>query len=419
MLLNSEKADHERFGELSALAAIGQLTAEENQELRAHLELCASCREEYRDFSELALKHVPLAYGFGGDDSSAGETIASAVPEHAWQRPNRPEKIWQLVRSVPVHVYAGIVVLSVSAAVFAPTVYRHARVDRLRVERLANLDEENARLRNQVDHLSARANQEAPTENPRVSAGRASGTASPADDHSKLFARNRDLESRLKAATDELLTLKEQANSDSNRESELSTRLAETQATLSKLKEEMDAEQEVHARDMVTIHEQQQRLSHAEERFTAAMDSMELDKRLLAADRDIRDLMGARNLRIIDVFDVDGKGRTRRPFGRVFFTEGKSLIFYAFDLEGGRPEVQSASYQAWGFDGSYKNAVASLGIFYRDDKNANRWVLKFDDPDVLAEIDSVFVTIEPPGGSKKPTGNKLLAAYVKASLNHP
>ena len=181
----------------------------------------------------------------------------------------------------------------------------------------------------------------------------------------------------------------------------------------------MDAQGEVHARDMVTIHEQQERLSQAEERFTASMDSMERDKKLLAADRDIRDLMGARNLRIIDVFDVDGKGRTRRPFGRVFFTEGKSLIFYAFDLEGGRPVAKSVSYQAWGFDGSYKNAVASLGIFYRDDKNANRWVLKFDDPDVLSEIDSVFVTIEPIGGSKKPTGNKLLAAYVKASLNHP
>jgi len=287
------------------------------------------------------------------------------------------------------------------------------------VEQLANVDEENARLRNQVDRFSARTNEEVPSENSRVSAGRASGTASPADDHSKLLARNRDLEFRLKAATDELLTLKEQADADANRGSELSTRLADTQATLSKLKEEMDAQEEVHARDMVTIREQQERLSQAEERFTASMDSMERDKRLLAADRDIRDLMGARNLRIIDVFDVDGKGRTRRPFGRVFFTEGKSLIFYAFDLEGGRPVAKSVSYQAWGFDGSYKNAVASLGIFYRDDKNANRWVLKFDDPDVLSEIDSVFVTIEPPGGSKKPTGNRLLPAYLRASLNHP
>jgi len=60
-----------------------------------------------------------------------------------------------------------------------------------------------------------------------------------------------------------------------------------------------------------------------------------------------------------------------------------------------------------------------LGIFYVDDQKQNRWVLKFDDPDVLTEIDSVFVTVEPPGGSAKPTGHKLLYAYLKANPNHP
>jgi len=129
--------------------------------------------------------------------------------------------------------------------------------------------------------------------------------------------------------------------------------------------------------------------------------------------------MGARNLRIVDIFDVDGKGKTKKAFGRVFFTEGKSLIFYAFDLEKTKPSIIAASYQAWGYQGSVQNEVRNLGIFYQDDQKANRWVLKFDDPNVLAEIDSVFVTIEPAGGSKKPTGNRLLAAYMKANLNHP
>jgi hypothetical protein len=54
-----------------------------------------------------------------------------------------------------------------------------------------------------------------------------------------------------------------------------------------------------------------------------------------------------------------------------------------------------------------------------DDQKQNRWVLKFDDPTILAEIDSVFVTVEPPGGSAKPTGHKLLYAYLKANPNHP
>ena len=42
--------------------------------------------------------------------------------------------------------------------------------------------------------------------------------------------------------------------------------------------------------------------------------------------------MGARKLYIADVFDVDSGSRTRKPFGRVFYTQNKSLIFYSFDL---------------------------------------------------------------------------------------
>jgi hypothetical protein len=63
--------------------------------------------------------------------------------------------------------------------------------------------------------------------------------------------------------------------------------------------------------------------------------------------------------------------------------------------------------------------VKSLGIFYVDDKAQKRWVLKVDDPALLAHIDSVFVTVEPPGGEKKPTGQKLLYAYLNAPPNHP
>lgn len=37
----------------------------------------------------------------------------------------------------------------------------------------------------------------------------------------------------------------------------------------------------------------------------------------------------------------------------------------------------------------------------------------------LAEIDAVFVTIEPKGGSARPTGKQLLFAYLKADSNHP
>ena len=43
--------------------------------------------------------------------------------------------------------------------------------------------------------------------------------------------------------------------------------------------------------------------------------------------------MGARNLYIAEVYDTDEKGATRKPYGRVFYTKEKSLIFYAYDLD--------------------------------------------------------------------------------------
>ena len=48
-----------------------------------------------------------------------------------------------------------------------------------------------------------------------------------------------------------------------------------------------------------------------------------------------------------------------------------------------------------------------------------RWVLKADDPRSLEDIDAVFVTVEPNGGSPHPSGKQLLFAYLRVSPNHP
>ena len=43
--------------------------------------------------------------------------------------------------------------------------------------------------------------------------------------------------------------------------------------------------------------------------------------------------MGAPDLLIADVSDINPDGHSRKPFGRVFCTKNKSLVFYAFDLD--------------------------------------------------------------------------------------
>ena len=143
------------------------------------------------------------------------------------------------------------------------------------------------------------------------------------------------------------------------------------------------------------------------------------DRELLAEGRDITDLMGARNLHIIDVRDADGKGKNQNSFGRIFYTEGKSLIFYAYDLDQGKVSNASSSFQVWGERLGEPTSVRSLGILFTDSKDLKRWALTVDDPQQLAEIDSVFVTLEPHQGARKPIGGKILFAFLGGKANHP
>lgn len=142
-----------------------------------------------------------------------------------------------------------------------------------------------------------------------------------------------------------------------------------------------------------------------------------LDKDFLAHDRDIRDLIGARNLYIADIFDTTETGRTAKQFGRIFYTKDRQLVFYGFDLDSQAGRKQNVSFQVWG-SGSDRTAPVSLGLFYQDDSH-KRWVLRCNDAKSLARLDTVFVTVEPSGGSSKPTGKPLLRAYLQINANHP
>jgi hypothetical protein len=153
------------------------------------------------------------------------------------------------------------------------------------------------------------------------------------------------------------------------------------------------------------IHDRDQEIDHQQE--------------LLAHDRDIRDLIGARDLYIAEVYDVAGTGATQKPYGRVFYTRGKSLIFYAYDLDQQGGFKNASTFQAWGRRGPDRKQAINLGIFYQDNATKKRWVLKSNDPKTLAQIDAVFVTVEPNGGSHLPSGKQLLFAYLRIDPNHP
>src|SRR5260370_28318469 len=98
-------------------------------------------------------------------------------------------------------------------------------------------------------------------------------------------------------------------------------------------------------------------------RLTQQSASIEGERQLSSVGRDIRDLIAARNLHIIDVYDTDSRGKTTRAFGRVFYTEGKSLVFYDYDLASGHPNAVNYAFYVWGKKDGVPRLVLNLGLF--------------------------------------------------------
>jgi len=118
--------------------------------------------------------------------------------------------------------------------------------------------------------------------------------------------------------------------------------------------------------------------------------------RYAKAEHGLRELVGARNLHIVDIYDTG-----KREAGRIFYTEGNSLLFYVYDLAG-----QSGKYYVWGSnkDGN----LVRLGTLDMDDLLQKRWKLQVEDTKLLANVDRIFVTIEP----RPHQGKKILSAYL-------
>jgi hypothetical protein len=186
---------------------------------------------------------------------------------------------------------------------------------------------------------------------------------------------------------------------------------ADTRAELARLTQ-------ARASDQATIVADQIHINELSEQLKTAKTNIDMQRQLATAGRDVRDLMGARQLHVVDVRDTDPNGKAGRAFGRVFLTEGKSLIFYAFDLNDAKKIDAKQTFQVWGQQEGKTDSLRSLGFLYVDDKAQRRWALKTEDPAAIKEIDSVFVTVEPAGGAKEPSGQRLLYANL-GDANHP
>jgi hypothetical protein len=205
----------------------------------------------------------------------------------------------------------------------------------------------------------------------------------------------------------------------SQQRAELAQRLTEAQAQVGLLQAKLNSLDRQSAQDAARAATLEAEVNQLTEQLQERDTTVDQQQDLLAHDRDIRELMGARDLYIAEVYDVGRTGATQKPYGRVFYTKGKSLVFYAYDLDQRAALKDVKTFQAWGRRGPDTQRAVNLGIFYVDNSAKKRWVLKSDDPQKLAQIDAVFVTVEPNGGSHKPSGQPLLFTYLKIDPNHP
>lgn len=429
--------DHAYYSELCALATSGSLNDMEWGQLRQHVSKCPSCKQALQEYREIARTGMALLMPeYPTDDGTPeswsvesarrelfsritrGEAGIHATPHSAINRATR-KTWWQPLLQpgwYPSMVYATVAVLLVTIIVCTYEIgARHSRSSTPAVQ---DEPQSSAQIRRMAED---RTSLEASIES---SSGELHRTREQllhqVQEVEKWKAQSARLTAELQSQRAGFASLQGQFQSLSADRDALSHRLQESEATLHSLDQKFNdlrAQQDGGSKGSPNL---QARIADLSARLKDAETNVRQQEEFLAADRDVRELMGARNLYIADVYDVNRKGETEKPYGRVFYTAGKSLIFYAFDLDR-QPHVRDASnFQLWGRRGLADRRPVNMGIFYLDSVANKRWVLKFDNPDALAKIDAVFVTVEPRGGSEKPSGKQLLFASIRnVASNHP
>lgn len=426
------------YEELCALAAIGELSSSEFEELQRHLAECGDCRQIYADFRRMSGGDLGLIAALkqserGGDEAGAlvdeAAVLDRLLDRATRERAHRPtesvrrESERQRMRARfaserfarlmiwlrrPALSYGSLALILCAAAALGAYRLREAQLR----PTLHWLNNEVSEWKNRANAIAAQEKsasqslQQAENERERL---RKSLTDAEAK-YAALEAQQRSLEAELasqRAQVDQKGQELEAARStaeDRNKE------IAQLETRVQNAAQQTEEQRRI-AENL------QSKLQWAQQQ--AQQQAANTPEGQGFGDTEAKELFGARDLHIVDVYDVDIKGHTRRSYGRVYYVEKKLLIFYAFDLQDKKHNRAAAGFQAWGYRQPSDAQPESLGLFGVDDASANRWVLKVNNPRVLERIDAVFVTLEPPNGSPSPRGRRLLYANLAGPANHP
>jgi hypothetical protein len=427
--LSPSRPHSDWYEELCALAAIGELSSSEFEELQRHLADCKDCRGLYSDLRRLAsddLGTVAVTKRIKRSEQATDSVDEQALLTHLLDRANRERE----TRGAPFSTRVSsaqrrILTDRLSAIMFwlhrpalsygslALIVCIGAAIGAYRLKE-AQLTPTLQGLSSQMEKWKSSAKT---SEAQRKSTGELLQQSTSERESleralSEAQVKYTDLEAQEKALESQLSAARAQAEEKSQ---ELAAARIEADG-----KNQQIAELQTRVQNAVARTEEERRIADG---LQAKLQAMEQPSPTPVSqgfnDADARELFGARDLHIVDVFDVDTNGKTRGTYGRVYYSEKKLLIFYAFDLQDKKHNRAAAGFQAWGYREANQNKPESLGLFNLDDASLNRWVLKVSNPRVLERIDAVYVTLEPPSGSPSPRGKRLLYANLVVPPNHP
>jgi hypothetical protein len=435
---------HGHFEEMCALAVTGQLGGPQMTELNEHVAGCSACREYLESMAQTSIQTMPLL--------AAKYAPESAVPPPAGMRDRflarvaaedldgknrpslRPRRAKAEFISLPLDPAPSgpRLVAAKFPSAFGSVVWRSA----LAIAACAAIAVGGyyAGIRRNTPGTSPTTKSPAPV----ASIPSNGSTASEPDRIGELEQQRAQLQS-------ELAQLKEKLSSAETERTSLRDELAAAREKLTEATAQPDAalqrasEQNDQARSQIAalqsnVDRLNQQLTQSEikldvqkqndddltTKLALTEDSLQRERDLKSATSEMGELVAARNLHIVDVYDADPSGKRQRAFGRVFYIEGQSLVFYAYDLDGPGEFKSNVVFHVWGGKAGVHEVTHSLGILHKEDANQGRWAMTFDDPKVLTQINSVFVTAESASkGSDQPRGKKVLYAYFGSPPNHP
>lgn len=418
---------HEKYEELCALETAGVLTPAESEKLHTHLTYCAECSETFAQYRSIATEGMSvLADQFAALSDTAAFDASSALTRlMRATEPPRP----RLVPASESTINPRLGTRALLAGLIAAALFVGASVVSYRIgwmrSKVVTASVANAPLAMALNRITSEKKALGNTiqADSQLLATLAQQVAENKSEAEKYRAQAKADADKLSSVTDSFAASRNQLNAQvaalTQERDASAARLRNAENLYRTAQDELNTLRSQHQQDLLRMASLEDRVDGLSASLKDQNTRVKVDERYLSSDKDIRNLIAARNLYIADIMDVRDNGTARKPFGRIFYTKSKSLIFYAYDLDR-QPGVKRAStFQVWGRREAGDNHPVNLGILYMDSETNRCWTLRVDNPDQLASLDSVFVTIEPREQTDKPTGKPFLYASLRREPNHP